>query len=207
MLHPQTKLKWISDAKGFGVFATAPLPKGTVTFVQDLLDVCIDLNDPLLDRPEYKQIVDKYSYINNESQLVISWDHGKYMNHCCFSNTLTTGYGFEIAVRDIEAGEEITDNYGIFTIHHNMEMSCPKQNCYKRVSIDDFEKHSEAWDKEITEALQEFNTLDQPLKCFLTPETLNDLELYLSTSNGYISVTNQKPGIKERKLYNEKLKS
>ena len=32
------------------------------------------------------------------------FDHGKYENHACDPNTLTTGFGFDIAVRDIQPG-------------------------------------------------------------------------------------------------------
>ena len=41
------------------------------------------------------------------------------MNHDDQANTLTTGYGFEVAVRDVDEGEELTDDYRIFSTHHD----------------------------------------------------------------------------------------
>jgi len=38
MMHPHTKVQFISDEVGHGVVATAFIPKGTITWVQDPLD-------------------------------------------------------------------------------------------------------------------------------------------------------------------------
>ena len=203
MLHPHTKLAWISDAKEFGVVATQRIPMGTITFAQDPLDIRISVDSPLLVDERYREVVEKYSYMNCEGEFVISWDHGKYMNHCCFSNTLTTGYGFEIAIRDIEEGEEVTDDYGIFTIRHHMAMSCSKQNCRKVVSIDAFETLESQWDDKIINALKQFNDYKQPLDRFLTDEIATSLTRYLATGEGYLSVENQKPRAKEIAIYEE----
>jgi hypothetical protein len=203
MLHPDTKLEWISDTKGFGVIATRKIPRGSITFAQDDLDISIALNNPLLADPKYQKIVEKFSYMNCEGEFVISWDHGKYMNHCCFSNTLTTGYGFEIAIEDIEEGQEVTDDYGIFTVNHNMAMSCPKEGCYKTVGIENFERHQPRWDKSIINALKDFKNQSQPLEIFLSDDVRASLSRYLETGEGYVSVENQKPGIKQVKFYQE----
>jgi hypothetical protein len=41
MIIPWVKIQWISDEKGYGLLATRDIPKGTVTFVQDGLDIVI----------------------------------------------------------------------------------------------------------------------------------------------------------------------
>ena len=189
MIHPYSKLQWISDHVGYGLFATQKIPKGSITFVQDPLDIRISTDSPLLNDKRIRASVEKYSYINNESEFVISWDIAKYMNHCCYANTLTTAWGFEIAVRDIEPGEEITDDYGLFTIRHDMKISCSKPNCRGKVSIDDFYKMVPYWDDQIKSALKVFNQPEQPLKAFLTDKVVGSVNHFINTEEGYLSVT------------------
>ena len=38
MLHPHTELRFVSPEIGYGIFATAFIPKGTITWVKDELD-------------------------------------------------------------------------------------------------------------------------------------------------------------------------
>ena len=38
MLHPNTELRYVDGTVGHGVFATAPIPMGTFTWVKDALD-------------------------------------------------------------------------------------------------------------------------------------------------------------------------
>jgi hypothetical protein len=120
MIHPDTQLKWINVHTGWGVFATAFIPRGTIVYVQDALDIVITVDSPLLTDPRYRQWVDKYSVIEPNGNRVMCWDIAKYVNHCCHYNTLSTGYGFEIAVRDIYTDEELTDDYGLF----NLQEAC-----------------------------------------------------------------------------------
>ena len=41
MMHPGTALRWIGAERGFGVVATEHLPKGTILYVLDPLDVVV----------------------------------------------------------------------------------------------------------------------------------------------------------------------
>jgi uncharacterized protein len=188
MIHPDTKLKWISDDVGYGIVATKKIPKGTITFAQDPLDIAISPSSPLLKDKNIKPFVEKYSYINEKNDYVISWDIAKYMNHCCYANTLTTGWGFEVAVRDIEVGEEITDDYGLFTLKHDMKISCTKENCRGRVSIDDFNNLSSFWDDKISSAVKKLNEVDQPLIQFINDSILKQLNGYIMGTSPYLSV-------------------
>ena len=38
MIHPDTELRYVNDAIGYGVFATRHIPCGTITWVRDHLD-------------------------------------------------------------------------------------------------------------------------------------------------------------------------
>ncbi len=118
------------------------------------------------------------------------------MNHCCFANTLTTNWGFEIAVRDIQPNEEITDDYGLFTIRHEMKISCEKENCRGRVSIDDFTKNAPHWNQQIGQALVDFVSVDQPLANLLTPEVLESVRIFVEQKESYACV-NSTPQVPE----------
>ncbi|MBF0442272.1 MAG: SET domain-containing protein [Oligoflexales bacterium] len=197
MIHPDTELQWISETKGFGLFARKRIPVGTITYIQDPLDLVISVFDPLLNDERYTDIIDKYSFFDSFGNAIISWDNAKYMNHCCFANTLTTGYGFEIAVRNIEAGEEITDDYGIFTVAHNLEMECSegRGKCRRRLDIGDFDELCPMWDAEVKDALSHFRGVQQPLAKFMNSQIKQKLDTYLDFGVGYLSVALQKPDV------------
>jgi hypothetical protein len=193
MIHPSTEVRWISSEKGYGVFATALIPKGTISYVKDELDLVLTQDHPLVLDERYKAIVDRYSYVDGSGNYILSWDHAKYVNHCCYPNTLTTGYGFEIAIRDIHPGDEITDDYGVFTVEHEMEMCCTRRGCRKIVRHEDFDLLIEQWDQGIVNALANFRKVDQPLETFLDVAIALQLQSYLNEGGDYISVAIQKP--------------
>ena len=35
MIHPATELRWVGSSIGYGVFATAVIPRGTIVYVKD----------------------------------------------------------------------------------------------------------------------------------------------------------------------------
>lgn len=187
MILSSLLLKWISDQKGYGLFATKRIPKGCITFAQDNLDLVITPEQFSAYPPHIKTIVDKYSYQTPTNNLIISWDLGKYMNHCCYSNTLTTGYGFEIAIRDIEAGEEVTDDYRLFTTDHPMDLQCDKNKCGSQPNL------LEYWDEQVSSALLELPNVEQELIEYLDESVLEKLNLYLTGKQEYISVETQLP--------------
>ncbi len=192
MMHPFTVVRIQDESMGYGVFATQFIPKGTIVFVQDPLD--LDIPWEKFDRlPErYRSIVKKYGYVTNHGHFVVSWDHGKYVNHCCHPNTLTTGYGFEIAIEDIQAGEEITDDYGLLNLQDNFAMSCHKTGCRKLLDCNDWHHLSPSWDQTVKVALSLIKQVEQPLMSYLDEETSSNLSHYLETGDGYVSVMSQK---------------
>src|SRR5687767_13104511 len=121
MMHPSTELKFINDQIGFGVVATAFIPKGTITWVMDKLDrhllpSQVESMDEL-----YQDIMEKYCYRDSKGRYILCWDIARYVNHSFCSNCITTAYEFELAVRDIQTGEELTDDYGYLNISEPFE--------------------------------------------------------------------------------------
>ncbi|MCB0392323.1 MAG: SET domain-containing protein [Bdellovibrionales bacterium] len=174
MIIPWVQIKWISDEVGYGLIAAQDIPKGTITFVQDGLDIVIP-NEELEKIPSSLRVhVEKYSYEDYLGNRIISWDMGKYMNHSDNANTLTTGYGFEVAIRDIKKGEEITDDYRIFSTHHDTTFSIKDFNSLEHFQIWPDEL-LENWDNRVKETLSSIGKVEQPLKEFLNMELWEEI--------------------------------
>lgn len=189
MIHPDSELRLVSEAIGYGVFATRPIPRGTVTYVKD--DLEIELTQRQFERLDatHRQIVDKYSYIDPRGRRIVSWDHAKYVNHRCECNTISTGYGFEIAIRDIAAGEEITDEYGLFNLQAPMAVDCGCSNCRRTLRPDDPDQLAPVWDAWVQQALRCLPGVDQPLWHLIDRRTRRAVEAYLDGRAGYVSVS------------------
>ncbi len=192
MMHPNTELRFIDHAKGLGVFATEFLPKGTIVYVKDELEITISRSDKLSEDPRYSKIIQKYSYVDAYGNYILSWDQARFVNHCCQANSLTTGYGFEVAVEDINAGEEITDDYGLLNIEENICLSCEKAPCRKWARSSDFELYTEEWDQKVIFALERLEDLKQPLWEYMDEKSQKQVKAYLSGKAPYLSVQSQK---------------
>ncbi len=188
MIHPHTRIQYIDDHKGYGVFATAFIPRGTVTYVKDSLELEVSPKDYALHSADMQAAIEKYSYIDERGYRIVSWDFAKYVNHCCDCNTMSTGYGFEIAIRDIQPGEEITDEYGIFNLEQGMEVACSSPLCRRRVAPEDFDHYFTEWDIKLKQALPGFWQVGQPLKTLLSEEVLQQLEAFRQNPGEYRSV-------------------
>lgn len=171
MIHPHTELRFINQTIGYGVFATAFMPQGTIVYVQDALEIVLDANDPLMKDRLYRPILDKYCTIEADGKRILSWDIARYVNHSCRGNTLSSGYGFEVAVRDIRPGEEITDDYAMFNLPFEMDCACGHPECRGVVSPDDFASLRQRWDTQVHQALARLTAVPQPLWPYLAAET------------------------------------
>ena len=122
MIHPDTELQFVNDKIGYGVVATKLIPKGTITWALDKLDRIFTPEDVAKLDPLYQQVLDKYTYRNSEGKYILCWDNARFVNHSSRSNCLTTAYEFEISIRDIHPGEELTDDYGYLNIQEPFEV-------------------------------------------------------------------------------------
>ncbi|PSR12872.1 MAG: SET domain-containing protein-lysine N-methyltransferase [Bacteroidetes bacterium] len=188
MIHPQTELRFISPAVGYGVFATAFIPKGTITYVKDSLEIVVTPGDYGAHNQAMQDVIEKYSYVDEVGNRIVSWDFAKYVNHCCNCNTISTGYGFEIAIRDIQPGEQITDEYGIFNLEYSMELVCDQPGCRKVIQPRDFDNYYTDWDAKIRAALPQLFVVDQPLLSFLDESTQEAVEKLGTDLQQYRSV-------------------
>jgi len=173
---------------GYGVFATTFIPKGTITYVKDALEVEVTPGSYAQYDDSIQAVIDKYSYIDERGIRIVSWDFAKYVNHCCHCNTMSTGYGFEIAIRDIQAGEEITDEYGLFNLDKDMEIACSKPHCRRKLTNGDLDLYFADWDQKVLPALREVLEVPQPLVEYLDGKTMTDLLAFAQSEDNYKSV-------------------
>ncbi|MDX1767066.1 MAG: SET domain-containing protein-lysine N-methyltransferase [Arenibacter troitsensis] len=166
MIHPNTELQFINKVIGYGVVATEFIPAGTITWVLDELDIEFTPEDFKSMEPKYQEIVDTYSYRNSSGNLVLCWDNGKYVNHSFNSNCLTTAYDFEIAIRDIQKGEQLTDDYGYLNIMEPFK-AMEEGTTRKVVYPDDLLHYHKIWDNKLEAVFNKIPNLNQPLLPFL----------------------------------------
>lgn len=197
MLLDSIRIKWISNEKGYGLFASEFIPKGTIVYVRDKLDIVIpsvDYEKEYLNDIKYSSMTSKYYYETKYGEKIICWDLAKYMNHCCYSNTLSTGYEFEIAICDIMPGDEVTDDYRIFSTDHGlMEVRCEKDNCVILSDNKITKSHITSWDNKIKEAIKYIFTNNQPLDPYLSKACRDSLINYQIDQSYYISIESQLP--------------
>tara|TARA_R110002095_G_scaffold25573_3_gene26186 strand:+ start:2523 stop:3149 length:627 start_codon:yes stop_codon:yes gene_type:complete len=176
MIHPKTELKFISNEIGYGVVATEFIPAGSITWVLDKLDREFNALEFQSMEDIYKNILDTYSFRNNQGNLVLCWDNGRYVNHSFNSNCLTTAYDFEIAIRDIQPGEQLTDDYGYLNIPSPFR-GIDEGTRRKIVYPNDLIKYYKIWDKKLLKVFHRIPCLEQPLKVLLTEEMWNEIVL------------------------------
>ena len=163
MIHPDTELRFISQEVGYGVVATAFIPAGTITWVLDELDREFTPSEVQSMSPVYQEILDTYAYRNNKGNLILCWDHAKYVNHSFNSSCLSTAYEFELAVRDIYPGEQLTDDYGYLNLSRPFR-GFDEGTKRKIVYPDDLPKYYKVWDKKLAEVYGRMLLEEQPLK-------------------------------------------
>jgi hypothetical protein len=167
MIHPKTELKFINNEVGYGVVATEFIPAGTITWVLDKLDREFSPMEFQTMEPIYQDILDTYTFRNNNGNFVLCWDNGRYVNHSFNSNCLTTAYDFEIAVRDIQPGDQLTDDYGYLNIPQPFR-GINEGTRRKVVYPDDLLKYYKVWDKKLMKVFDKIPKLEQALKTLIT---------------------------------------
>ena len=168
MLHPHTELKFVSPQIGYGIYATTLIPKGTITWVKDELDRILLKDELATMTPANLENLMKYSYRNAQGNYVFCWDLTRYVNHSYRPNSMLTSLGFEIAIKDILPGEEVTNDYGTLNIIESFE--CANGPSHERdfVCPDDLSRFHKIWDQQIETVFSYLPLIEQPLAKFLT---------------------------------------
>ena len=154
MIHPNVELRFVGPEVGYGVFATAPIPAGTLTWVRCAFDrtMTSDQVDALTE--PYASIIQRYAYVDGRGDSVLCWDHARFMNHSCAPTCLSPGFDFDIAVRDIEAGDELTCDYAMLNIDEPFACACGVPACRGRIEPDDGLRLADGWDEALERAVR-----------------------------------------------------
>ncbi len=195
MIHPHTYVRHDSSGRGYGVFASKALPMGTLICVPDPFDQNVTLESvmaaPLILREKFLT----YAYRSVEGHLVLGWDESRYMNHCCQANSLMTAFGFEIAIRDIDEGAEVTTDYGLLNIIEGYAVSCDAQECrHSLVPVPQWapaalQQQVAEWDRRILPALRVAAHVEDPLSALLTADQQAMLRDFRACESNYLSVS------------------
>lgn len=194
VIHGDTELRFVNADIGYGVFATRLIPKGTITWVRDRLDQAFTPADIERMPPAYHDLVHKYSFIDARGKFVLCWDHARFMNHSCEATCLSAGYDFELAVRDIVPGEELTDDYGTLNLEYAFECCCRSSRCRGRIHPRDLLTYAPEWDRAVAEPFALIPSVPQPLWPFLEERDAVEAALagrtpVASVSRNFVDVT------------------
>lgn len=173
MMHQDTEIRYVNEIVGVGVFATKLIPKGTIVWIKDDLDIILDEEyiDSLDDTR--KELIYKYAYEDNDGEYVLCWDHARYMNHSFNPNCVDTAYDFELAVRDIQPGEQLTCDYGVMGDDEEFECISEEGTSRTKVTANDYLIYYAEWDEMTIEAFKYFNGVEQPLKHLINEQYID----------------------------------
>jgi hypothetical protein len=163
VIHPASELRYVNPSIGYGVFATRFIPRGTITWVFDDLDQVVAAERTAVLLPAMREALDKYSYLNGRGERILCWDHARFVNHSCHPTSLAPGFDLEIAIRDIQEGEEITDDYGSLNLEMEFACACGSEQCRGTIRPGDFDRYGARWDSLVAEAFPLISRVEQPL--------------------------------------------
>lgn len=187
MIHPDTELRFINKAIGYGVVAKKLIPKGTITWVQDDLDRVFSPDDVKALPKVVVNHLETYSFTNADGCQILCWDHAKYVNHSFNPSCMSTAYDFEIAIRDIHPGEELTDDYGYLNVPKPFN-AVDEGTDRKVVYPDDLVRLFPKYDQTILENLQNIKRVKQPLQKYIPDLTWIAFEKVLNGQTALKSI-------------------
>jgi uncharacterized protein len=167
MLHPHTEIRHVSALIGCGVFATAPIPAGTIVWVPDRLDRHFTRRQVDSWPEDVREATLKYMYRDYRGRYVLSWDHARFVNHSFTPNCIITPLGFTIAIRDIAENAELLEDYGTLNIIEPFKPAPEPGAKRKVVKPDDLVHHSDGWDVLLQEAVSRSGRVTQPLRALM----------------------------------------
>lgn len=124
MFTVKTKIKE-SAIHGIGVFADEFVPQGYVIWrYQQNFDTTIN-DEQFVELPKIAQeyLLHYGHYSKDEGGYVLCGDSGRFTNHSKTPNIQMLNVTETIAIKDIEIGEEITEDYYFFDESVNLKFS------------------------------------------------------------------------------------
>lgn len=184
MMHPHTQLVPVDSLVGSGVIATQRIPRGSLVWVQDALDQVIPESEIAQLPACWSALVDRWTFSDGRRHRVLLWDHGRYVNHSCLPNCGGTEFGFEIALRDIEAGEQLSNDYATLFMgpSEGFDCRCGAPGCRGTIDHRQVPEAVAAVRRGLQQALDFLESMPQPLWPLLDPQRLQAVWLSLGRS-------------------------
>jgi hypothetical protein len=173
MIHPDTRLVTIDGVVGSGVIATRRIPRGTITWVLDDLDLTLNGAQMNALPASYDDLIDRWTFHDGRGWRVLCWDLGRYMNHSCEPNCGGSEFWFEVALRDIEVGEQLTNDYATLYMRPSevFDCRCGAPTCRGAATHSAPQAVATICDQ-LRHALDELGLVAQPLSGLLRPDWL-----------------------------------
>jgi SET domain-containing protein len=179
MIHPETFVQ--RTHKGLGLFAGRDFKRGEILWIVDDHDIKIPLETYEALDEQQRQKLNIYSYMDVRHRVIVPWDEGKYVNHDCEPNStgLSEFDNISIALRDIEAGEEIVEDYRCYFGHfETFQCQCGSTSCRGQISSD------QPYEADLRIGLQEIaDTIKSHDQCLLNVEAQETKEFLQILSN------------------------
>jgi len=168
MIHPNVTLRLASDHVGYGVFASTRIPRGTITWTLDALDRVLSPDEVRAFGEAYADRIRRYTWLRASGDRILCWDFARFVNHSCDPNTASAGAcDFDVALRDIEEGEEITTDYSILNLEEPFECACQTPVCRGVVRPEAFLEVADALDARVHAAFADVDSVPQLLAKWL----------------------------------------
>lgn len=180
MIHPRTELREVDPVIGCGVFATALILKGTIVWATDPLDRYLTPGDlKAMPARVARELLLRHTWKTKEGLYALAWDNSRFVNHSCTPNVLATDLGFEIAVRDILPGEEMTNDYANLGLQRDEHFHCARgePGCRGEVHYPDAARLQSHWAAQVAEVLPLASTVAQPLDFLLSIDVRERLKV------------------------------
>jgi uncharacterized protein len=152
---------------GEGIFAGESIPKGTIVFYCSNNDAYVSKKEFQFSSNFEKQQIYKFGVEDECGNWIVTDGDA---NHSCDANILSLfvdGLYCDVAVEDIQIGEEITIDYGLFYSSFPWMMTCRCHSCGCRgivgsgIAIDS--RTQELWHSRISQAAGRILHIRQPL--------------------------------------------
>ncbi len=180
MLHSDTEIRRVSNHTGFGVFASALIPRGTVTWVKDEFELVVTPERLAAMPAAYTPMVHHFCFRDAQGNFVLCWDFGRYMNHSCDPSTVGLGSICDIARRDIQPGEQLTCEYSLHNLPFEFDCSCGSPLCRGLIRAKDLPSLADTIDAKVKALVPEISRVRQPVFEFLMPADRKRLDRVLS---------------------------
>lgn len=170
MIHPATELRLVDRAIGHGVYATTAIPRGTILWVRDPLDRAMTPAEIAALPPILAAQIAHHFWVDRNGSYLLAWDLARFVNHSCRPNCVSAAAGLEIAIVDIAAGEQITNDYAELGMlpGETMGCGCGAPGCRGVVTDAQADIIRLALRDATAEALARAPTVAQPLAALLT---------------------------------------